>query len=149
MNTGDPRPRRRTLPLALAIAASFACGVFFVATAGPGLGLGSLAGRPAAADPPASARDLESAFMDIAERVNPAVVQIRATRLLSEDSPGRERQNPFQGTPFEEFFRNPGGPGGPGMPGMPFEMPGLGSGAFIRSDGYIVTNNHVVAGPTS
>jgi len=151
MNTGDTRPRRRTLPLALALAAAFACGVFFVATAGPGLGLPGLAGAPAsaAADAPSVARDLEAAFMDIAERVNPAVVQIRATRLISENRRGGDGDaNPFRGTPFEEFFGRPGGPGGrgvPGMPDMPFEMPGLGSGAFIRADGYIVTNNHVVA----
>jgi serine protease Do len=142
MNTGDPRPRRRTFPIALALAAAFASGVFFVATAGPGLGLTSLVGAEAAADPPAAARDLEDAFIQVAERVNPAVVQIRATRLLSNDDGEGGRENPFQGTPFEDFFR---GPGGRGMPDMPFEMPGLGSGAFIRADGYIVTNNHVVA----
>jgi serine protease Do len=147
MKTGDPRSLKRTLPLALALAAAFAGGVFFVATAGPMLGLPSLVGREATADPSdgrATMRDLEDAFMDVAQRVNPAVVQIRSTRILAEEgADGRPRANPFEGTPFEDFF---GRPGGPGMPDMPFEQPGLGSGAFIREDGYIVTNNHVVAG---
>ena len=42
---------------------------------------------------------------------------------------------------FEEFFF--GGPFGPGSE-HPRKVPSLGSGFVISSDGYIVTNNHVI-----
>lgn len=75
--------------------------------------------------------NLEDAFTQVAESVNPAVVQIRSERVV------RRGMNPFQGTPFEDFFgRDPRE--------REFRSQGLGSGAVIRSDGYIVTNNHVI-----
>jgi serine protease Do len=70
-------------------------------------------------------------------------IQVRSpnsTRLMS--GPGREG-NPFEGTPFEDFFQR-NFPGGQAQPGQ--EMPdrrGAGSG-FLIQGGYIVTNNHVV-----
>nr|WP_272481536.1 trypsin-like peptidase domain-containing protein [Rhodothermus marinus] len=76
--------------------------------------------------------------MAVAERVNPTVVQIRSERVIRRQP---FRWNPFEGTPFEEFFNFR-------MPDMPeeFRSQGLGSGVIIRADGYIVTNNHVVEG---
>ena len=81
---------------------------------------------------------LEDAFVRVAESVNPAVVQIHAEQRVE----GRsfQGQNPFEGTPFEPFFGNPGG----GDAGPQFRS-GLGSGVIARSDGYIITNNHVIA----
>jgi serine protease Do len=82
---------------------------------------------------------------DLVQRVAPSVVQIQVrspnnTRLMS--GPGREG-NPFEGTPFEDFFQR-NFPGGQVQPGQ--ELPdrrGAGSG-FLIQGGYIVTNNHVV-----
>ncbi|HET6569327.1 MAG TPA: trypsin-like peptidase domain-containing protein, partial [Rhodothermales bacterium] len=83
-----------------------------------------------------AALDLQDAFTAVAQSVNPAVVQIMSERMAQ-----RQGENPFEGTPFEDFF----GPFGDRQnPGVPQE--GLGSGVFVRSNGYIVTNNHVVEG---
>jgi serine protease Do len=82
---------------------------------------------------------------DLVQQVAPSVVQIQvrspnSTRLMS--GPGREG-NPFEGTPFEDFFQR-NFPGAQVQPGQ--ELPdrrGAGSG-FLIQGGYIVTNNHVV-----
>src|SRR5690606_13433324 len=138
MSTGA----KRTVSLALLLAAAFLGGVFFVTSAANLINPDALGGRDAQAAWPAvaSVATLSEAFAEVAEVVNPAVVQIRSTRLLSQND--ARRINPFQGTPFEDFFGRPG----PGGNGMPFEQNGLGSGAFVRADGYLVTNNHVIDG---
>jgi serine protease Do len=134
MSTGA----KKKLSIAVLLATAFLAGVFFVTSAANLLGPGALSGRDAQAADLASAADLSEAFEAVAEAVNPAVVQIRSTRLITQ---GQGGEDPFRGTPFEDFFQFPR-PGGPD--GQPFEQDGLGSGAFIRADGYVVTNNHVV-----
>jgi serine protease Do len=131
--------------LAAIVGTAFLAGIFF-ATAGANLfNLGNAVGTSSTAaaldgstaiqqEVDTGPRDLETAFTKVAESVNPAVVQIQATKVVEQRIP-----NPFQGTPFEDFF------GGPrGQERQPRQ--GLGSGVVIRSDGYIVTNNHVVEG---
>ncbi len=79
---------------------------------------------------------------DLVQAVSPSVVQIQ----VRSSSPVRQSQfqgrNPFEGTPFEDFFGAPGRPGAQ-TPGEAPDRMGSGSGFFIEG-GYIVTNNHVV-----
>jgi serine protease Do len=81
--------------------------------------------------PPAEApRGAPSSFAELTERAAPAVVSIQAERTAPP-----ERRAPRN--PLEEFFGFPFGGGAP--------RAGEGSGFVISADGYIVTNNHVVA----
>ncbi len=138
MSTGT----KRKLSIAALLTAAFLAGIFFITSAANLINSGGLLGQnaSAASDAIATAQDLGDAFSEVSEAVNPAVVQIRSTRLISQNGSGGAAQNPFGGTPFEDFFQQPS----PGGNGQPFEQSGLGSGAFVRSDGFIITNNHVI-----
>lgn len=120
--------------------------VGMVAAATQGL---SSADEKQVADPAAvaQARELSRAFRGAALRVQPTVVKIqtlvKAKRVDSLKAPLRE-ENPFKGTPFEDFFDDDW----PGFRFRQFVPPrkGVGSGVIIDSKGTILTNNHVVAG---
>ncbi|MDT8758951.1 Do family serine endopeptidase [Sphingomonas psychrotolerans] len=77
-------------------------------------------------------------FADMVAKLQPAVVNISTTQRITV-----QQQNPFQGTPFENFFGAPRGGGSRTQ-----EAQSLGSGFLISADGYIVTNNHVVSAGT-
>ena len=81
-------------------------------------------------------------FADMVARLQPAVVNISTTQKVTV----QQQANPFSGTPFGDLFGQFGGGGGGGN-GAPVTREGqsLGSGFLISADGYVVTNNHVIA----
>ncbi|MBB3346884.1 MULTISPECIES: Do family serine endopeptidase [unclassified Sphingomonas] len=78
-------------------------------------------------------------FADLVAKLQPAVVNISTTQKVTV----QQSANPFAGTPFGDLFGQFGGGGG----GAPVTREGtsLGSGFLISADGYVVTNNHVIA----
>lgn len=79
-------------------------------------------------------------FADMVAKLQPAVVNISTTQKVTV----QQQANPFAGTPFGELFGQFGGGGQGGAP-ITREGQSLGSGFLISSDGYVVTNNHVIA----
>jgi serine protease Do len=84
-------------------------------------------------------------FSEIVERVGPAVVNISTTQM---SQAGEQPDIPFPqfppGSPFEEFFREFFERDRPQQQ-RPRRSFSLGSGFLIDPDGYVVTNNHVIA----
>ena len=86
-----------------------------------------------------SAEDLSTAIARVAKEALPAVVHIEVTQSQEVSNPFL----PFENDPFFHYFFD-----------VPHNMPrkfkrelkGLGSGMIMDTKGYILTNNHVVAG---
>jgi Do/DeqQ family serine protease len=96
----------------------------------------------------ATADALQAAFVAVAERVRPAVVNIGTIQLARGRRPpaipGPGTDDPFFKDFFDQFF----GRGGPGRR-EEFRRPGIGSGVIIDKRGYVLTNNHVILGADS
>jgi len=119
---------------------------------------------PANVEAKSHAKELSHAFRSAANIILPTVVTIEtSTKAKNVKSDGRRPnmgplnprggngENPFKGTPFEDFFEQHGMegfggiPGGGGMQRQP-RSDGAGSGVIIDTSGVILTNSHVVKG---
>ena len=94
------------------------------------------------ASPPSSTVMVPGSFSEVAKAVSPAVVNIRAEKVVKGGgSVFRHFQSPHgEGDPFQDFFERFFGD----VPRREFKERSLGSGFFIDAEGHIVTNNHVI-----
>ncbi len=100
---------------------------------------------------PAPSEIAPGSFADVVDRVSPAVVSVKVKMVdnaSAEDGAPQGMPNIPKGDPLERFFHQFEQRGGGAQRPHPHTGMAQGSGFLISSDGYIVTNNHVVENAT-
>jgi serine protease Do len=145
-----PEPRDRRL---ISLAARALAGVMVIA---PAALLVQAPAAPAQTAPAAPAVPAgPQSFAGVVRSVKPAVISVRVKvaetgpeDLSSQENERNEREEKrppfFRRPPFDRFFRDFGMPNSPDGRVRPHLALAQGSGFFISSDGYAVTNSHVV-----
>src|SRR5437016_402771 len=108
------------------------------------LAMSCISSPPSPASEPAAnldlARQLNQAFVQVADKVSPSVVIINVVqKLAATSSDADDDEGNYDSLPpgfWREFHKN--------FKGAPQETRGQGSGIILRENGFILTNRHVV-----
>ena len=109
-----------------------------MAQAAPGATAGTIPAPPNTSQQKSLLLQMQDAFTNIAQTVEPTVVNIKSERMRGTDPTDGNVPSPApkRGSPL------------PGLP-SPRRSEATGSGVIIRADGYILTNDHVVEGASN